>query len=142
MRRMSIRPVDVEFIPDSLEDGVLYISERYQIATHKCCCGCGKEVVTPLSPVDWKLMRNGNKVSLSPSIGNWSFACRSHYFILGNRVEWAGSMTRKQIMAVQARDQADKVAFIAEKNREREARAKHPNFFVRQYRRLLKWLGL
>lgn len=142
MRRTSIRPVDVELIPDTLEDGVLYISERYQIATHKCCCGCGEEVVTPLSPADWKLVRNGDNVSLSPSIGNWSFACRSHYFIRGNRVDWAGNMTRKQIEAVQALDKADKVAYIAEKNRLRENSANRPNFLVRQCRRLFKWLGL
>jgi len=40
----------VEFIPDQLEDDTIYISIPYATVTHKCCCGCGTEVVTPLSP--------------------------------------------------------------------------------------------
>lgn len=71
----------VEFIPDKLEDGILYISLEYATALHKCLCGCGREVVTPLSPKDWKMIFNGKTISLYPSIGNWQFPCRSHYWI-------------------------------------------------------------
>ena len=46
----------VEFIPDVIEDWKIYVSIDYATAVHKCCCGCGKEVVTPLSPTDWKLI--------------------------------------------------------------------------------------
>jgi hypothetical protein len=45
----------VEFIPDELDTGVLYISTTYATVVHKCCCGCGNEVVTPLTPNDWQL---------------------------------------------------------------------------------------
>jgi hypothetical protein len=34
---------------------------------------------------------------LHPSIGNWSFACQSHYWIRNNRVEWAPKWSREQI---------------------------------------------
>lgn len=68
-------------IPHSLEPGVLYISVEYATAIHLCCCGCGEEVVTPLTPTDWALTFNGDTVSLWPSIGNWNYACRSHYII-------------------------------------------------------------
>lgn len=68
-------------IPNSLEPGVLYISVEYATAIHLCCCGCGEEVVTPLTPTDWALTFDGDTVSLWPSIGNWNFACRSHYVI-------------------------------------------------------------
>jgi hypothetical protein len=61
--------------------GVLYVSPGYATVTHLCCCGCGAEVVTPLSPTDWKLTFDGVAISLSPSVGNWSLPCRSHYFI-------------------------------------------------------------
>ncbi|MBK7970270.1 MAG: hypothetical protein IPK08_15745 [Bacteroidetes bacterium] len=61
----------VEFIPDVIEGGVLYISIEYCTAIHKCACGCGNEVVTPLSPTDWEITFNGKTVSLDPSIGNW-----------------------------------------------------------------------
>jgi len=53
MRKSTIKPTFVNIIPDKLEEGILYICERYRIAAHKCCCGCGEEVITPLTPVDW-----------------------------------------------------------------------------------------
>jgi hypothetical protein len=78
----------VEF-PAAPEPGVLYVSLEYGTALHMCCCGCGNRVVTPFSPRDWKLIFDGESVSLDPSIGNWSFPCRSHYWISGGRIQWA-----------------------------------------------------
>lgn len=107
MKAARIRPSFVEFIPDDLEEGVLYISDRYKTCSHKCCCGCGEEVVTPLSPAEWGLTREGEVVSLWPSIGNWDYACRSHYIIERNQVRWAAPMSARQIASVQQRDAAD-----------------------------------
>lgn len=87
----------VEYIPERLEDGVLYVSHRYKTAVHKCACGCGEEVVTPLSPTDWSVRLEDGKVTLDPSIGNWSFACRSHYFIWAGEVVWARAMSQALI---------------------------------------------
>ena len=87
----------VEFIPEDLEQGTLYISIRYKTGTHLCCCGCGNIVVTPISPTDWKITFDGKTVTLHPSIGNWSFPCHSHYWIRNNRVEWAPKWSREQI---------------------------------------------
>lgn len=87
----------VEFIPDYIEDGILYISIQYCTAIHKCVCGCGNEVVTPLSPTDWKLTFDGETVSLYPSIGNWNFDCQSHYWIKKSIIEHATSWTQKEI---------------------------------------------
>lgn len=112
MRINQIRPHYSEFIPDQLEDGVLYISERFKTASHNCACGCGEEVVTPLSPVEWQLRKVGDHVSLHPSIGNWNFACHSHYWIRRNEIQWAGSMSNIQIAKVQAKDRADKARYI------------------------------
>ena len=81
----------VEFIPELLDDDVLYVSVVHGTAVHRCCCGCGREVVTPLTPGDWRLTFDGETVSLYPSIGNWNFPCRSHYWLTRNRVEWAPS---------------------------------------------------
>lgn len=78
----------VTSVPEILEDGVLYISIEYATAIHKCCCGCGSQVVTPFSPKGWKLIFDGETITLRPSIGNWSFKCQSHYFITNSRVEW------------------------------------------------------
>jgi hypothetical protein len=79
----------VKSVPEILKDRVLYVSMEFATAIHKCCCGCGNEVVTPLSPKDWKLTFDGETISLTPSIGNWSFDCQSHYWITNSRVEWA-----------------------------------------------------
>jgi hypothetical protein len=90
-KRTRIEHKFVEFLPDKLDPGVLYVSMEYATASHKCCCGCGRDVVTPISPTDWQLIFDGRSVSLKPSIGNWSYPCRSHYWIKGNRVEWDGT---------------------------------------------------
>lgn len=87
----------IELVPDVLEDGVLYISIEYCSAIHKCPCGCGNEVVTPLSPTDWELTFNGKSVSLYPSIGNWNFKCKSHYWIIKNEVKFARKWSDKEI---------------------------------------------
>jgi hypothetical protein len=87
----------VELIPDDLKERTLYISIPYCTAVHKCCCGCGREVVTPLSPTGWQLIFDGKTVSLYPSIGSWSLPCQSHYFITKNKVLWARQWSGKQI---------------------------------------------
>lgn len=110
MRAARLRAEHVEFIPEELEPGVLYVSQRYRTASHLCCCGCGREVVTPLSPAKWRLIEDDGEVSLSPSIGNWSFPCRSHYWISQGEIRWAGAMSSDQISRVQARDRADAIA--------------------------------
>jgi hypothetical protein len=87
----------VEFIPEELEQGTVYISMRFATASHLCICGCGNKVVTPIRPTDWTLIFDGKTVSLEPSIGNWSFPCQSHYYIRKNRVKWAPKWSREQI---------------------------------------------
>lgn len=126
MKLRAIRPSFVEFIPKELDDGVLYISEKYKVAVHKCASGCGEKVVTPLSPVDWQVRRNGDLVSLYPSIGNWNFACRSHYWIRKNQIVWATSMSGAKVARIQARDRADKARYIARVNAAKQDRADAP----------------
>ena len=108
MKRKKIKPEFVEFIPEFVRDGFLYISIKYATATHKCPCGCGREVVTPISPTDWTLVWNGDVVSMKPSIGNWSFACQSHYWIEQNKIIWAGKWTPLQIGRERERDRGVK----------------------------------
>lgn len=105
-KRHHLEPVFVDTIPGELEDGRLYISKRYRTAVHRCCCGCGLEVVTPLNPAKWRLTEDGTTVSLHPSVGNWSFPCQSHYWIDHSRVRWAGAMPQWQIDQVRRRDRA------------------------------------
>lgn len=105
----------VKNIPDKLEDGVVYVSIEYASVIHKCPCGCGNEVITPLSPTDWKLIFDGKTISLYPSIGNWNLECQSHYWITNNKVEWAPMWTKKQIEHARRKDKLDKKAYYKEK---------------------------
>jgi len=98
----------VEFIPDVIEEGKIYVSMDYATAVHKCACGCGKEVVTPLSPTDWKLTFDGRTVSFDPSIGNWGFACRSHYWVTNSQVIWAEDWSQSRVDANRAQDRRAK----------------------------------
>ncbi|KRR11413.1 DUF6527 family protein [Bradyrhizobium valentinum] len=101
----AIRPELVERIPKVLDNGVIYISLKFRTAAHNCFCGCGTKIVTPLKPGRWRLETEDGAVSLTPSIGNWSAGCQSHYWIRDNRIEWAPAFTPKQIAANRASDQ-------------------------------------
>ena len=94
---MLLKHEFVEYIPAHLENGVIYVSFVFATVVHKCCCGCGNEVVTPISPTDWQLIFDGKSISLYPSIGNWGFACRSHYWIECNRVKWVPTWSHKRL---------------------------------------------
>lgn len=113
----QIRHQFVEAMPLQIDEGVLYVSRRFNTAIHKCCCGCGLEVVTPLNPAKWSLKDYGSSVSLTPSIGNWSFPCQSHYWLERNQVRWAAHMSDRMIRQVRARDHHDTQAFAQNESR-------------------------
>lgn len=112
MRPQSIRPEYVEFIPKALEEGVLYISKKFRTANHRCCCGCGTKIVTPLRETEYELIERGILVSLRPSIGNWNHPCQSHYWIRDNRVIWAAKMNPAEVQRGRAHDEALKEAYF------------------------------
>ncbi len=91
MRPLKFKHRFVDVIPQYalMDDNVLYISIPCNVAVHKCACGCGQEVVTTISPSRWQLTYDGKTVTMTPSIGNWYFPCRSHYFIRKDLVVWA-----------------------------------------------------
>ena len=88
----ELRPVFVDQVPETLEQGVLYVSEKYEVAIHLCACGtCGDKTVTPFhdGQTGWQYTRDAqDRITLHPSIGNQQFPCRSHYWIRENRIEW------------------------------------------------------
>jgi len=104
----------VEYIPEELKERTLYISKTHGTAVHKCCCGCGREVATPLSPIGWELTFDGKSVSLYPSIGSWSLPCQSHYFITKNKVIWAPQWTKERIAKGRAAEARAKDRYYAE----------------------------
>ena len=113
MKPDRVRHVFVELVPEELEPGKLYVSIEYGTIVHACLCGCGSRIVTPLSPTDWAMTYDGETISLSPSIGNWSFACQSHYWITQNRVRWGRRMSTKRIQAGRERDRQEKRTYYS-----------------------------
>jgi hypothetical protein len=111
-RQMTITHEFVDYIPDAPNEGTVYVCIPFATAVHKCCCGCGIEVVTPLSPTDWRLIFDGQSISLDPSVGNWSFPCQSHYWIRRNSVVWARRWSRKEIEDGRAHDQLAKESYF------------------------------
>ena len=110
-RAATLRPEFARSIPERMDSGVLYISRDDRTASHLCCCGCEREVVTPLDVAKWQLTEHGDgSVSLMPSIGNWSFPCKSHYFVLRNRVSWAGEMSPELLLSLRRLDREARAA--------------------------------
>lgn len=116
MKVDAFRLVQVESFPRPMDAGILYHSERFKAAGHACACGCGQEVITPLSPVQWRLTQGVDGATLRPSIGNWRFPCRSHYWITGGRVEWAADMSEEKIKAGRAFNAKLRERYFDEKN--------------------------
>lgn len=80
-------------IPENLEEGKLYVSEKYGTAIHLCACGCKQKTVTTLTPYwdsGWTLTRINHTVTLRPSIGNFAGEnpYHAHYYITENKIEW------------------------------------------------------
>jgi hypothetical protein len=117
VRLKAIRPEFVEFIPEDLEEGVLYISVPYATASHKCACRCGSLVVTPIRPASWALTWDGESVSLYPSIGNWSFPCQSHYWVDHSRIVWARKWSQEEIEHGRRRDEQARERFYRRSSR-------------------------
>lgn len=113
-----VRHEFVEFIPSALEEAVVYVSIPYSTVAHRCCCGCGHEVVTPLTPTDWTLVFDGDSISLKPSVGNWGLPCQSHYWIIRNRIRWAKEWTTAEIAQGREEDRRRKVAHFARRGSE------------------------
>ncbi len=108
MKRKVFKHKFVEFIPEVIKEGILYISVPYATATHKCACGCGEIVVTPIKPADWKLTWDGETVTMYPSIGNWNFPCKSHYWIEESKIIWAREWSDSEIKKGRIKDRAIK----------------------------------
>lgn len=148
MKHNQLRHVFVEHMPESLDEGVLYVSIPFATAAHRCCCGCGNEVFTPISPTDWTLIFDGKSISLDPSIGNWGFHCRSHYWILDNKVRWAEEWSDDRVESARTYERNSKAAYYDE-----SVETSHPDELSTfrtveksqgsgMWSRMKKWLGI
>jgi Family of unknown function (DUF6527) len=115
IRHQSIEHRFVDDIPERLHPNILYVSMPYATAMHLCCCGCGREVVTPLAPAQWHMTFDGEAVSLHPSIGSWALPCRSHYFIRAGRVIPAPAWSEEEVKWGQERDKRARAEYYMTK---------------------------
>lgn len=100
----------VESIPSELDDDTVYVSIDFRTTIHLCACGCRNQVVLPLRPSAWSLTYDGQEISMSPSVGNWSFDCRSHYWIRHGIVVWASEWSEREVEAGRARTLVERAA--------------------------------
>lgn len=112
IKHKSLQHVFVGSFPSRLEPGKLYVSVEYGSVAHSCCCGCGEEIVTPLTPTDWHIVYDGETITLHPSVGNWTLACRSHYVIRKGEILEAPAWSDRQVAAERRRDGQAKAAYF------------------------------
>jgi len=89
LKKVTITPIFVEqFLPpaEELVEESIYISMKYKCSVHKCLCGCGNLTILPFDNKfhGWELIIAGDKISFTPSVGNFNFPCKSHYIITNN----------------------------------------------------------
>ncbi len=118
----------VESFPTPMEPGVLYVSLAYSTSGHICPCGCGREVVTKLSPARYKIIFDG-EVSLRPSVAATGLPCNSHYFITRGEVDWHARLDTAQKARAQASDHRAVEAHRA------PAQQPQPTWWARLWRR-------
>ena len=108
---MRFRLERVHYMPKVLEPGVLYVSEEFETAAHLCACGCNEKVRTPLGPTEWRFEDTPRGPSLSPSVGSWQSACKSHYWITKGEVRWSNQWTPAQVAAGRNAEEARRRAY-------------------------------
>lgn len=96
---MSIKEFELQVVrrvPDILQGGILYVCFECNVVVHLCACGCSEKVVLQIAPDFWCVQYDGETVSLFPSIGNYQYPCRSHYWIEQNRVKWVRDLPDRE----------------------------------------------
>ena len=106
----------VEDMPDRMEPDSLYISVKHRLTEHYCACGCGTEVSLPLGRSEWKLVYDGDSISILPSVGNWRLPCKSHYMIKENKTIWCAQWSEQEILVGRERDRATTLTDVKRRN--------------------------
>lgn len=108
---MKIKLQRVQYMPNEISSGVLYVSDEFDIAIHLCACGCGVKVKTPLGATEWRVEDSDEGVTLYPSVGNWQQKCQSHYWIYQGKIFWAESWSKEKIAASRRHEERRRQAY-------------------------------
>lgn len=125
----SLQLLQVYYMPQDLEPGILYFSAEFQVAGHLCPCGCGNKVITPIGLNGWSFTETKGAATLDPSLGNWELPCRSHYWIIKGQVVWANQWSDKQIKAGSKKEEKKRKAYYKQLERQRGKRKGLSGFF-------------
>jgi len=109
----------VQYMPQELKPGVLYVSEEFGIAIHLCACGCGSKIKTPLGPTEWSVKDTKSGPTLRPSVGNWQEKCHSHYWITRGDIVWVEKWTPEQIASGRHYEEERRRAYYDDLDRKR-----------------------
>lgn len=81
LEKVPLILVKTETIPNEMEPGKFYWSEKYEVANHLCVCGCGMKAPIPICIGEWSITELPNgKFSVTPSLLHLN-GCKSHYII-------------------------------------------------------------
>lgn len=86
IKKVPVEPVYVEYLPavSDMAEQKIYISKRFETSGHRCLCGCGLLTILPFDEHGWDLTEKNDKITISPSVGNHQYPCKSHYIIRNN----------------------------------------------------------
>ena len=128
----KIELLKLEYLPNDLEPGVLYVSEEFGIAGHLCPCGCENKIMTPLDASEWSFKEVSNKPTLYPSIGNWQLPCKSHYWIRNGVIEWSDQWSDEEIVKGRIAEETQRKSYYEKLNKTQVEKS--------IFRRIFDWL--
>lgn len=94
MKTTVFEIVRVEFMPNELEQGKLYLSKEYKTVIHACACGCETRTVTPIDNERhergedrwWGIYPSWEAELISIQASILNKPCNAHYYITNNQV--------------------------------------------------------
>ena len=79
LQKIPMQLIEVEFIPEILEEGRFYYSEKYKTASHSCPCGCKTIYPIQIKKGEWSIINKEN-LTITPSLYH-RINCEAHYII-------------------------------------------------------------
>ena len=93
-----MKVIFVDSIPKDIEKNIFYISDKYKVITHKCPCGCERNVSIFIDN-GWNYSINEkDQITIDPSIAT-GLECGSHYWVKNSKILWSNPLDREEVQA-------------------------------------------